>query len=167
MTTTHKPRAVITMVSDTEVRIERDFNAPARLVFEATSKPEYMKRWYGCDEMQMVRCDIDLRVGGGYHWTLRMPDGTEFNFRGMYRELAPPHRSVFTEQFLMGDTWTNELVNDITIADLADQRAKVTIRLLYQTKADRDGHLGSGMEAGMNPAHERLDALLAEMLRAA
>ena len=79
-------RAEITLVSDTEVRITREFDAPARLVYEASTRPEYIARWYGCSDMDMVRCEIDLREGGKYHWALRSSDGSEHHFRGVYRE---------------------------------------------------------------------------------
>ena len=60
----NRRRAVITLVSDTEVRITREFDAPARLVFEASTRPEYIARWYGCGEMTMIRCDVDVREAG-------------------------------------------------------------------------------------------------------
>lgn len=166
MTTTQRRRANITIVSDTEVQITREFDAPARLIFEASTKPEYLARWYGCSAMPMFRCEIDLRPGGGYHWALRASDGSEHHFRGVYREVQPPTRMVYTEAYLLGDAWTNDVVNDVTLGE-RDGKTLLTVRLVYQSKADRDGHLGSGMEDGMHEAHARLDALLEELARAA
>jgi uncharacterized protein YndB with AHSA1/START domain len=159
MTTTQKARHTLTVVSDTEIEIKRTFNAPARLVFEAWTKPEYLAKWYGCSSMTMVACEIDARPGGGYRWTLRMPDGSEHSFRGVYRELVPPTRMVSTEQYLLGDTWTNPLVNNVTMVE-HDEKTDVTNRVVYASKADRDGHLGSGMERGMGETFDRLDAFL-------
>lgn len=166
MNTAQRRRATITIVSDTEVRITREFDAPARLVFEASTRPEHMARWYGCSEMPMFRCDIDLRPGGAFRWALRAPDGSEHHFRGVYRELQPPKHMVYTEAYLLGDAWTNDVVHDVTM-DERDGKTQLTVRLIYQTKADRDGHLGSGMEHGMHESHARLDDLLAELGRAA
>lgn len=166
MTTPPRRRATITIVSDTELRISREFDAPARLVFEATTTPESMARWYGCGEMEMFRCDIDLRPGGAYHWALRARDGSEHHFRGVYREVDPPSRVVHTESYLLGDTWTADTINEVTLEE-HEGKTRLTIRLIYASKADRDGHLGAGMEHGMHEAHARLDALLAELTRAA
>jgi uncharacterized protein YndB with AHSA1/START domain len=168
-TTTNAPqrrRAEITIVSDTEVRISREFDAPARLVFEASTRPEYLARWYGCSQMTMIRCEADLREGGEYYRALRSTDGSEHHFRGVYRQLEPPTRAVYTEAYLLGDTWTSDLINDVTM-DERDGKTLLTVRLIYATKMDRDGHLGSGMERGMHETHARLDALLAELVRSA
>jgi uncharacterized protein YndB with AHSA1/START domain len=165
MTTAHRPRAKVDVVSDTEVVITRRFDAPARLVFEASTRPEYMARWYGPRIFTMVRCEIDLRPGGGFFWTLRGPDDMEFSYRGVYQEIDAPSRMVYTEAFLLGDTWTNDLLYRVTL-DEVDGQTDMTVHLTYATKADRDGHLQSGMEEGMAESHQRLDALLDE-LRAA
>ncbi|MDB5099066.1 MAG: hypothetical protein JWM80_3487 [Cyanobacteria bacterium RYN_339] len=159
MTTTQKARHTLTIISDTEIEIQRTFNAPARLVFEAWTKPEYMARWYGCAAMTMVACEIDARTGGSYRWTLRMPDGSEHNFKGVYRELVPPSKMVCTEAYLLGDTWTNDLVNNVSMVE-ADEKTTVTNRVVYASQADRDGHLGSGMENGMAETFDRLDEFL-------
>jgi len=162
---TNRRRAVITIVSDTEVRITREFDAPARLVFAASTRPEHMARWYGCSEMKMFACEIDLRPGGAYHWALRSADGSEHHFRGVYKTVQAPTHMVYTEAYLLGDTWTNDAVNDVTMEE-RDGKTLLTVRLIYASKADRDGHLGSGMENGMHETHARLDGLLAELARA-
>src|SRR5579884_2457812 len=105
--------AKIELVSDTEIRIQRVFDAPARLVWEATTTPAHMREWYGCGVMEMIECVMDVRPGGTYRWTLRMPDGAQFRFRGEYREVDPPRRLVASEQFLLGDNWTNPLVSTV------------------------------------------------------
>ena len=77
----------------------RTFDAPRRLVFEAMTRPEHVRRWYGCDGAELTVCEIDLRPGGLWRYVLRMPDGQEFPFAGMYREIAAPERLVYTERF--------------------------------------------------------------------
>lgn len=160
MTTANPARATVTVISETEIEIKRTFNAPARLVYEAWLKPEHMRRWYGPRAMEMVDCEIDARVGGRYQWSLKSPDGSVFFWRGEYRELDFPTRMVTTESFLLGDTWTTPLVNHVSFVEEGG-RTHITNRVVYASQADRDGHLGSGMEGGMNETFERLDAFLA------
>src|SRR5262245_18615666 len=99
MATNEKHRATIEIVSDTEILISRWFNAPRELLFEAITRPEHVRNWYGCDAMTMVVCEIDLRVGGKWRYVLRMPDGAEHGFHGEYREITPPSRLVSTENY--------------------------------------------------------------------
>ena len=77
----------------------RTFDAPRALVFDAWTKPELMKRWLGPRALEMVLCEVDLRVGGGYRYVHRAPDGQEFGFHGTYREIARPDRLVSTFVF--------------------------------------------------------------------
>src|SRR5215510_13272992 len=90
----------VTTPSDREIVLTRLFDAPARLVFEAMTKPEHVKRWWGIlDEGYSVPvCEIDLRPGGKWRFVGRGPKG-EYSFYGVYREIAPPGRLVFTEIF--------------------------------------------------------------------
>src|SRR5437762_2280305 len=89
----------VTTPTDREIVLTRVFDAPRRLVFDAFSKPELLKRWFGPRGWSMVVCDVDLKVGGGFRFVLRGPDGRDMGMRGVYRELAPPERSVHMESF--------------------------------------------------------------------
>lgn len=160
MTTANPARATIAILSDTEIAIKRTFNAPARLVYEAWLKPEFMRRWYGPRAMTMVDCAIDARVGGGYQWSLRGPDGNVYVWKGEYRALEPYTTMVSTESFLLGDAWTTPAVNNVSFVEEGG-RTHITNRVVYASQADRDGHLGSGMEGGMNETFDRLDEFLA------
>lgn len=160
-----RKRAVVTVRSDTHVVITREFDAPRRLVFEASTRPESMRRWYGPRALTVTDCEIDLRPGGSYRWTLRAPDGSEYKFMGEYREIQAPERMVYTERFLLGDTWTNDVLYAVTLVETGG-KTLLTILLTYATRADRDGHLGAGMEEGMAESHERLDELLADLVSA-
>ena len=80
--------------SDREVALTRVFKAPRHLVYEAFSKPEILKRWFGPRGWSLITCDVDARVGGRFRFVLRAPDGHEIGMRGAYRELWPPARSV-------------------------------------------------------------------------
>lgn len=153
-----KRKATIEIVSDTEIRITRVFEAPRDLVYEAITQPEHVRHWYGCEAMKMVVCEIDFRVGGAWRYVLRMPDGSEHGFHGVYREIEPPARIVSTENYeAIGPG--HEMLAHVT---LTEKNGKTTFenRLVYQSKADRDGHLGSGMEVGMNESMDRLEQLV-------
>src|SRR4051812_46714807 len=86
--------------NDRDVVLTRLFNAPRRLVWEAMTKPEHVRRWWGIldDKHSVTTCEIDLRKGGNWRFVGRGPRG-EITFYGVYREIAPPERIVFTEIF--------------------------------------------------------------------
>jgi uncharacterized protein YndB with AHSA1/START domain len=154
--------AVLSFPSDRETVIIRAFNAPRRLVFEAMTKPEHVRRWYGFADHKMPVCEIDLRVGGKWRYVLQAPDGSEYAFSGVYREIAPPERIVSTEVF-EGMPGTDYVVT--TTLEEHDGKTTLTSHLLYQRKEHRDGHIASGMEPGMQATFNRLDELLASLVQ--
>ena len=158
MTTKSTGTASVELVSDREVHITRVFHAPRRFVFEALTRPEHVKRWYGLRVLTMQVCEIDLRPGGTWRYVLRAPDGSEHGFTGVYREIVVPERIVSTENYeaMMPG---HEMVVTVTLEE-KDGRTTLKSRILYQSKADRDGHLQSGMEPGMQETFDRLEELL-------
>jgi uncharacterized protein YndB with AHSA1/START domain len=142
----------------------RTFDAPRALVFDAWTKPELMKRWLGPRALEMVLCEVDLRVGGGYRYVHRAPDGQEFGFHGTYREIARPDRLVSTFVFeLFPDA---EAVDTLELHE-RDGKTTVTTTTVHKSMQARDGHLAAGMEGGMEEGYARLDELLPQMKRAA
>jgi uncharacterized protein YndB with AHSA1/START domain len=138
----------------------RVLDAPRALVFEAWTKPEHLKRWLGPRELTWVVCEVDLRVGGGYRWVQRAPDGNEYAFHGEYREIVRPERIVSTFVFdLMPDA---EALETLTLEE-RDGKTTATTLTVHKTIQARDGHLAGRMEEGMIDGYERLDALLAEL----
>src|ERR1700758_778011 len=91
----------VTTPSDLEIEMTREFDAPRRLVFEAMTKPEFVKRWLGCAQSPVLTCEIDLRVGGAYRFVLAGPGGIETTLEGSYTEIVRPERLVFVERFSM------------------------------------------------------------------
>src|SRR6202022_1804050 len=89
----------VTTPTDREIVLTRVFDAPRHLVFDAFTKPELLKRWFGPRGWSLVVCEVDLKVGGGFRFILRGPDGKEMGIRGVYREITPPERSVHVETF--------------------------------------------------------------------
>lgn len=160
MIETNSAATTLTLVSDREVIITRVFDAPRKLVFEALTKPEHLVHWWGLRSHTMVVCEVDLRVGGAWRYVLRAPDGSEYGFHGEYREIVPPEKLVSTEEF-EGIPPGHDYLATVTL-DEQDGRTIFTNRLLYKSVEDRDGHLGSGMEAGMRETFDRLDEHLAK-----
>ena len=148
--------------SEREIVLTRVFDAPRGLVFEAWTKPEHVKQWYGCSIMTLPVCEIDLRVGGAYRYVMRSPDGGKHTMQGVYREIMPPRRLVYTEQYVTEGFTSNEALVTVIFAE-HDGMTTLTSTILHQSKADRDGHLGSGMERGAAEVYDRLAAYLATM----
>src|SRR3954454_19036970 len=134
----------VTLPSDREIALTRVFKAPRQLVYDAFSKPEILKRWFGPRGWSLVTCDVDARVGGGFRFVLRGPDGREMGMRGRYLELTPPERSVHMESF---DDFPGEA--QVT-ANFTEHDGVTTLlaTILYPSKEVRDAVLQSGMEHG-------------------
>ncbi len=149
---------IVTTPSDREVVLTRVFDAPRRLVFDAFSKPELLKRWFGPRGFSLVLCEVDLRLGGGFRFVLRSPDGKEMGMRGVYREIVPPERTVHMESF---DDYPG--VESQVTAVFVEQGGKTTLTatVLYPSKEVRDAVIKSGMEHGAAETYDRLAELLA------
>src|SRR4051795_11013350 len=89
----------VTTPTDREIVLTRVFDAPRHLVWDAFTRPELLKRWFGPRGWSLVVCEVDLRVGGGFRFVMRGPDGKDMGMRGVYKELAPLERSVHVESF--------------------------------------------------------------------
>jgi uncharacterized protein YndB with AHSA1/START domain len=109
----------------------------------------------------MVVCDTDFRVGGRYRFVLRAPDGQEAGFSGEFREIVPPERIVRTFIF---DPYPEAEALETLQLDERNGQTTITTTTLHKTVEHRDGHLGSGMEAGMTEGYARLDELLAGLV---
>jgi uncharacterized protein YndB with AHSA1/START domain len=145
--------------SDTEIVITRDFDAPRELVFEVMTAPEHVRRWWGLRDHTMVTCEIDLRPGGAWHYVVRDPKGDEFGFFGTYREIVPPERIVATEAFDAPFIRDHPSVSTVTLTE-RDGWTTFTNHVVYEAKEFRDGHINSGMEAGLRVTLDRLAELL-------
>jgi len=151
----------VTTPSDREIAITRVFDAPRKLIFDAHTKPELVKRWLlGPPGWSMPVCEIDLRVGGKYRWVWRHDrDGTQMGIGGLYREIAAPERLVATEKF--DEAWyPGEALNTLVLVEQGG-RTTLTQTMLYESREARDGVLKSGMEKGLAASYDRLAELLA------
>ncbi len=159
--TTSKPKLEVIAPADEPVIITRRFfKASPVLLFKAWTTPEHMKQWLGPREYEMVSCEVDLRVGGGYRYVHRGPDGTDYGFHGKYLEIDAPHRMVCTFIFEMFPQ--AEVIDTLTLEEQAGGTL-VTTHSRHPSLEARNGHLQAGMERGMSEGYERLDSLI-EML---
>jgi uncharacterized protein YndB with AHSA1/START domain len=153
--------AVVTLPSATEVLITREFDAPRHLVYRAWTTPELIRRWWGGDRGECTSAEVDLRVGGKWRYVMTANAGFEVAFRGEYVEVVPDERLVCTEVYEgMPDA---EALNTLTFTQEGDH---TVLRLLirHARAADRDTHLNSGMEEGMQESLDKL-AEVARSLR--
>lgn len=144
----------LTLRSDLEIELSRVFNAPRRLVFEAYSKPEHVRRWWGLRGATLTTCDMDFRPGGAWRFVIREKDGNEYAFRGEYREVVPPERLVQTFEF-------EGMPGAVSVETLtfSEQDGKTTIKAVsrFDSIEARDGMIQSGMEQGAAETWDRLD----------
>jgi len=148
----------VTTPSDREITLTRVFDAPRPLVWEAFTKPELLRRWFGPRGWSLAVCEVDLQVGGGFRFVLRGPDGTQMGMRGVYRELVPPERSVHVESF---DDYpgSDSLVTAVFVEHAG--QTTLTATVLYPSQEVRDLVIKSGMEHGAAESYDRLAELLA------
>jgi uncharacterized protein YndB with AHSA1/START domain len=154
---------IVERTSDRELVVSRTFNAPAHIVFDAWTKPEFLKRWWAPKSfgVSLFECEQDLRVGGAYRFAFgRDPKDPEV-FSGRYLEVDPPSRLVLTQLYeRMAD------VGDVVVtADFEESqdRTRLTLRQLFPSKEALESAMASGMERGMRVTLDQLDELVASM----
>jgi uncharacterized protein YndB with AHSA1/START domain len=153
----------VTTPSEREIRMTRLFNAPRHLVWEAMSKPEHIKRWWGClgEGYSVPVCEVDLRPGGKWRFVNRHPKG-EAEFYGEYREIVPPERVVFTEIFAPFPD-AGSLVTAVLTEE--NDKTRLTVTAQYPSLEVRDLVIGTGMAKGAAASYDRLEEVAAELQR--
>jgi uncharacterized protein YndB with AHSA1/START domain len=161
MTAQAKPQLTIATPSECEVVMTRVVRAPRALVFDAFTKPEMIKRWLlGPDGWSMPVCDVDLRVGGTFHYVWRNDaDDNEFGLHGAYREITPHERIVHAENF--DQPWYPGDVIITTAFTESGGSTTVTMTQLFDSREGRDAAIESGMEKGVAASFDRLEEILA------
>ena len=147
----------VTTPGDREIVMTRVFDAPRHLVFDAFTTPDLLKRWFGPRGWSLVVCEVDLKVGGGFRFVLRGPDGTDMGMRGVYREIVRPERSVHMESF---DDYPGESQVTATLVEEGG-RTTLTVTVLYPSQQVRDIVIKTGMEHGAAESYDKLAELLA------
>lgn len=158
--------AKVTLPSDLEIRVTRQFDAPAALVFKAWTTPELVRRWWGFETSVWRVCEIDLRVGGRWRFVTFERNSFEVAFNGEYREIDAPHRIVSTEVYEGYPDPNAAAVNTILFEE-QDGVTTMTVTTLHSRQEHRDAHLNSGMEGGMQVSMDRMEDLVDELARAA
>ncbi len=152
-----KNETSITTPSDTEIRIEREFDAPRELLWEAFTDAETLGAWLGPHGSEM-KVEMDPRPGGNYRWIDSSGDG-EYVFFGEYREVREP--DVLETTFAWENSGYPPSIDRTEFHDLGDGRTKLVTLSTFESKELRDGMLESGMEKGVNDGYDKLDAILA------
>src|ERR1700716_2719278 len=153
----------ITTPTDREIAMTRVFNAPRRLVFDALTKPELVKRWLlGPPGWSMPVCEIDLKVGGSYRYVWHNEDGREMGMGGKYREIVRPERIVHSEKF--DEAWyPGEALVTTTLVEKGGSTT-LTTTMLMESREARDEVLESGMESGVAVSYDRLEEILSSQV---
>jgi uncharacterized protein YndB with AHSA1/START domain len=155
--------ATVTLPTDEQILITREFDASKDLVWKAWTTPELVKRWWGTKRGEVTLAEIDLRVDGKWRYVAVTPDGYEVAFHGVYREIVPNGRLVSTEAFEgVPDPDANATVNTATFTE-EDGRTTLTILVEAPSKEIRDAIIDSGMEAGMQDALDLLEEVAASL----
>ena len=156
MVVTSSGTAKVTLPSDDQILITREFAAPRHLVYKAWTTPELVSRWWHAKRGEVTSCEIDLRVGGAWRWVMVTPDGFEVAFHGEYREIVPNERLVSTEIYeAVGGEGT---VNTLTFTE-ADGRTTARLLVDAGSKETRDMIIASGMEDGLQDALDLLEEI--------
>jgi uncharacterized protein YndB with AHSA1/START domain len=157
MAVTSSGTATVTLPTDEQILITREFDAPKHLVFKAWTTPELVKRWWSAKRGEVTIAEIDLRVGGRWRYVMVTDGGFEVGFHGEYREIVPNERIVSTEVYEgLPEGVEEEALNTLTLTE-ADGRTTLTILVQHSSKEHRDAHIDSGMEAGMQDAMDLLE----------
>ncbi|MDX6598685.1 MAG: hypothetical protein QOE87_2572 [Gaiellales bacterium] len=154
MAVTSSGTAKVSLPTDEQILITREFDAPRHLVYRAWTTPELVKRWWSGRHGEVTLAEIDLRVGGTWRYVMVAHGGFEVAFHGEFREIVPNERIVSTEVFEgMPDA---AAVDTLTLSEV-DGRTTLTILVQHTCKEHRDAHIDSGMEVGMQEAMDLLE----------
>lgn len=146
-----------------ELFITREFDAPRELVFKAFTEPDLVVKWFGPRQFSTRIDRFEPGNGGSWRFVHADNDGNEFSFHGVCHEETAPERLIRTFEFDGLPEKGHVALETARFEMLPGGRTRVTIQSVFQSVADRDGMVQSGMEEGINESHERLDELLEEM----
>ncbi|WP_138477293.1 SRPBCC family protein [Dyadobacter bucti] len=143
-----------------ELFVIREFDAPRELVFKAFSTEEILVQWVGPREMTLRYEKFEPREGGSYRFINGLPNGMEFGFHGVCHEFTAPERIIQTFEFEGLPEKGHVVLETTRLEELPGGRTKLTVQSVFQSVADRDGMVASGMERGVVDSYERLDEFI-------
>ena len=160
--------------TSTDFVISRVFDAPRQLVWDCFTKPERMKEWWGPKGVKVVKSDMDLRVGGKYHYGMQQQDGTVMWGRMVYRAITPPERLEFINSFSdeagglgrhpLAPSWPVEMLSIFTFEEMPDGKTRFTVTWRPYNATDEEratfdaGH--ASMTGGWSGTLDKLAAYL-------
>jgi uncharacterized protein YndB with AHSA1/START domain len=142
-----------------EIQITRSFDAPRELVYRAFTDPDAVRQWWGQGDSETVVDRLEARAGGQWRFVERSGDGSEHGFHGVYHEATAPERIVYTFEW---EGMPGHVLLETVTFEEQDGKTRMTDTSVFQSVADRDGMLQSGMESGAAEAFDRLDQYLAK-----
>ena len=146
-----------------EMTISREFDAPRELVFKAVTDPQLIPQWWGPRYLSTEVDKMDVRPGGKWRFIQRDTEGNVYAFHGVYHEVLAPERIIDTFEFEGLPEAGHVALETMQLESLPGGRTRLTTQSVFQSVADRDGALQSGMEEGINDTHDRLAELLKTM----
>jgi uncharacterized protein YndB with AHSA1/START domain len=149
--------AKVTLPTDTQIQITREFEAPKHLVYKAWTTPELIKRWWSGERGTVTSAEVDLRVGGRWRYVMTAGAGFEVAFHGEYREIVPNERIVSTEVFEGMPGADDEAAVSTNTFSEKNGRTTLTILAQHPSREIRDMVISSGMETGMQEQMDRLE----------
>lgn len=158
-----KNRTTVERRSDRELVLTRTFNGPARIVFDAWTKPELLKRWWAPKKLgvSLFSCEADVRVGGTYRYAFGHDPTHPMVFSGRYTEVTPHTRLVWTQVFEQMRA-AGEAIITATF-DERDGKTELVLHQLFPSKEALDGAIASGMDKGTRETFEQLEELLGSL----
>jgi uncharacterized protein YndB with AHSA1/START domain len=161
VTVTSSGTAVVTLPTQTQIVITREFDAPRRLVYRAWTTPELIKRWWGGNRGDVTSAEVDLRVGGKWRYVMVAHGGFEVAFHGEYLEITPNERIVASDVYEGAPD--APAVTTVTLEE-RDGRTTMTMLVQHETELARDMHINSGMEVGMQESMDKLEQVARSLL---
>ena len=146
-----------------ELFITREFNAPRKLVFKAFIDPKLYIQWLGPSRYTMTLETFEPRSGGRWRYINKDKDGNEYGFHGVYHEVLEPSRMIDTFEFEGLPETGHVILETAKFEEIPGGKTRLIVQSVFQSVADRDGMIGSGMEEGVNESYDRLDELLEKM----
>ncbi|WNG38231.1 SRPBCC family protein [Archangium violaceum] len=148
-------------IADREVVITRVFEAPARILFEAYSKPEHIKRWFGPRGWPVTLCEMDFRKGGRFRFQMTGPNGQKNTpFGGEYLEIVPNRKIVYDNGF--ESPGAEKMIVTVTF-DEQGGKTTLTMHTLFASVAMKNAHVGGGFVQGTGSGFDQLEELAAEL----
>jgi len=160
---TAKTTTILAEPGKQEILITREFDAPRELVFKACTDPELIPQWWGPRNLSTEVDKMDVRPGGQWRFLNRDAQGNAYGFHGVYHEILAPERIIDTFEFEGLPETGHVTLETMKLEALPGGRTRLTVQSVFQSVADRDGMLQSGMEEGLNETYDRLAELLKKM----